>query len=974
MVVSLAIHGNGAAVLGAEPVGPARDFGKFTPDVEWITPLGWGGASLKQEAAVHQDGPLFTHLEAVHLDFDRQEIIFIGKRETGFETVSANQLLDGLVLGLRSVEGRAPGVSIDPKPQQLGGLRNSDLMDVVYFGDVENTELGYTAWRADVLMKFLSFGHDNGVDGVAGSKRFYRAMQGIRGHQTELHYISQFGVSPGWQRFWIQQSSSKVEVSQDRATWLVTAKLEINTEKMTVKDGRLTSDPDRDAPSSEAFAEQLTDRYDDYARRFPSFHKLRIYAQLICVADALSTEATRDRQFAKQLWRLVRGHEVASYVTPTTTRAMVDTVRIPNGQLQLTGGVNLEPKKAAVVTRNSAAAAAMWDRISQGRRGEKWAVRGGGPTLHASAARTQRRTDVVQEDFRQGPIRVVRRFTPGAGTISPDWSLQLPAIQFASREVDGLPEMAWFTSGSTRQMLGRRGTVKIPGQASVQAYFSADEQTTLAVFADRLLVMQGQVGWRGRQPVARGNGRVLEFETLAATDDAPRNQRVTKEVNSQGEVRFRYQGDRLVAMEGVDAKGRKNTATFAYENDQLQGIYGDAGKFTEYFYDGERSLRYVGNEKGKTLSYVFDDELVGMYAPGATGRPRPNRRQSPWIVDSGTASARSEVRQQPSDILYISVEPDTSSGTAGYVLMVDGEPLLRDSTIRTFGPRVLADEALAELLEHPKVRRSRGVVLCGQPDVALQLAPLLQAKADGLHVYSASDLKIASANLDSDVPLVTKPHWVVLDDTLTPSVAKEMQSLIQEMEILGEAADRLLDGGVNDEMNPVEIEGDTVVIVGHNDAAFQTRLRELAATGQLRGKDIVLLTCGNPMLMQLADELLRQYRVRSVTGFSEPIDQKRLPALVEGMHSAAKQLGGGDEVIKRRHRSIQKWIKRGLERLTPVTPDKEQPIPAGDFPDQTPPGEDRLFERFGRTPKRWREPADGNMLPGATAYSMTLAC
>ena len=155
-------------------------------ELSWRNEFGPGGAFIPQLPSVELTRTptvAFTRLLGVVFPRGTHDVLFLGITEPGQATLSPDELLDAFVIAFRAAAvGKSPGMSIDPTPEQLGRqLREGDVMDVVYFGNLRGTEFGRAAFECDRLMKCLSFGKDNVTKQPVECQ--------VPGYQSELELI-----------------------------------------------------------------------------------------------------------------------------------------------------------------------------------------------------------------------------------------------------------------------------------------------------------------------------------------------------------------------------------------------------------------------------------------------------------------------------------------------------------------------------------------------------------------------------------------------------------------------------------------------------------------------------------------------------------------------------------------------------------------------------------------------------------------
>jgi hypothetical protein len=197
----------------------------------------------------------------------------------------------------RSLAGvEAPGVTIDPGPNPM-------LMQVRYFGGIQQTELGSTFFEADRTLKLLSTGFDNATCALWPDRP--------RNVPTELDLIGSEigdGARPiagqgAWHRFWFEPSQNYVESEGSHVL--------IPKNRLLVKDESIP--PGTPSPkSARDFAESISAHFFAMAERIPAFRELQRDAGLVMLAKWM-----RDKQFPADEGWISRMPEQTS--TPSNT-------------------------------------------------------------------------------------------------------------------------------------------------------------------------------------------------------------------------------------------------------------------------------------------------------------------------------------------------------------------------------------------------------------------------------------------------------------------------------------------------------------------------------------------------------------------------------------------------------------------------------------------------------------------------------
>ncbi|MCI0489785.1 MAG: hypothetical protein L0229_24610 [Blastocatellia bacterium] len=255
----------------------SRNKGLFPPDG------GGGGGGIPSVGGVYLDqtakviGELGAITGAMY-DKESGRIILVGDKNTDLPPMKP-EYLAAAIRAVYSQSPQAPGMTIDPNPQNPYG----PVMDVTFFGNTENTRLGWVMFEADRVMKGYSIGNDNITKQPMQSS--------VPGYQS----VTAMGLRDGinnpnlWSRFWLVPEPVTARVSDgERSIIFDPIKICVKTETMRLIGGKLVPAGDikdrnqaldlpcqewrkivaasgiRD-PHAEAFAEHFTDQYEDFA-------------------------------------------------------------------------------------------------------------------------------------------------------------------------------------------------------------------------------------------------------------------------------------------------------------------------------------------------------------------------------------------------------------------------------------------------------------------------------------------------------------------------------------------------------------------------------------------------------------------------------------------------------------------------------------------------------------------------------------
>lgn len=320
--------------------------------VNSITQPKVGGMLFDKCATVIGNLPTIT---CAYWDSKQGALVLLGPRgnEKSIEMSFSNLEFDHFLVALRAIiAGEHIGVSIDPPAEYCDGMLsgqfppNGTPMIVSYLGNTEGTLFGAIMFEADRVMKCLSQETDN----VSGNSLRAKAVKNYKS-LFELFNLNISSKNSNWFRFWIE--IDKVEIAHDptgRAIRFGEVKMIVKNQPENAVGGNAAPDP-----ASEAFAKHLTDYYDEYAKEFPIFARLKEIAKISALARFLVKEGVPfdDQTIFKQ--------PILPVSTPETTPGIVSSSPSRSGGSQLIfGGVdmNVHPK---VLSKDDKLAQTMMD-------------------------------------------------------------------------------------------------------------------------------------------------------------------------------------------------------------------------------------------------------------------------------------------------------------------------------------------------------------------------------------------------------------------------------------------------------------------------------------------------------------------------------------------------------------------------------------------------------------------------------------
>lgn len=241
---------------------------------------------------------------------------------------------DHFMVALRAaMAGEHIGVSIDPPKEYRDGIYRGvyppagTAMYVSYLGNTAGTLFGAVMFEADRVMKCLSKATDNITGHPLGAKH-------VHGYKSLFELFNQFrtGGSGSWFRFWFVIDT--VEIAHDSSAKSLrfgNVRIKVLNETEMAGGEKVQQDP-----ASVAFAQHLTEYYDEYAKEFPVFARLKELAKLSALARYLVNEGVAiDSQ-------TVFKQPVLPVATPETTPGIhVNAPSSSGGSQSLFGGVDM---------------------------------------------------------------------------------------------------------------------------------------------------------------------------------------------------------------------------------------------------------------------------------------------------------------------------------------------------------------------------------------------------------------------------------------------------------------------------------------------------------------------------------------------------------------------------------------------------------------------------------------------------------
>ena len=312
-----------ALAVWLAPVAEAAQYTAFSLRVAQERIEAAGDGWREKEPEVLSLGGI-NRVEGFVYDDEHEDLILVGEHD---ET-RADLTLDDLVVALRArfVHGEWPLVSIDPTPD----TEKTEMQHVRFEGGIEDTAFGQSLFEADYRLKEMGMGLvETGVPGLrTGWDRDVQEFE-ERAGGGEWHISS---------RFWFYPINPQVMVREGVCV-VRGLKVGVFTEVLSAAiDGKPVEDLEHyKSDTNEAWAKDVSERFDDLYRTQPSFNRLRGLQELTAASKALE-ESERRPDLG---WWLTR-YAVATVETPKEAKVLRRRHdQEGRGWFEVSGGVHL---------------------------------------------------------------------------------------------------------------------------------------------------------------------------------------------------------------------------------------------------------------------------------------------------------------------------------------------------------------------------------------------------------------------------------------------------------------------------------------------------------------------------------------------------------------------------------------------------------------------------------------------------------
>lgn len=277
----------------------------------------YGGVSLDKAATFLAD---MSDITGSYYDQDRNQLVFVGKKDSTLPKFDK----DDLAVAIRSVifNNTLPAVSIDFK--DLKNPRAYPMMDVRYYGGIENTNFGKVLFDADWQLKHYVLGYDDNGNKIVSSVKDYQSVLTrfvAAGPNHELKSTSRSWISP--------KTITLIKDSKSNSFVFDKVEMQVQAESMTN-----SNDPAWDKAMQD-FAQQQTQYYDQFSLEAPAYAKAKQLAKIVSVVKWI-----KDNNIVSD-YGWVRNYKPVEVMTPSEIKLLItpDEMGPDNFTYNIGGGV-----------------------------------------------------------------------------------------------------------------------------------------------------------------------------------------------------------------------------------------------------------------------------------------------------------------------------------------------------------------------------------------------------------------------------------------------------------------------------------------------------------------------------------------------------------------------------------------------------------------------------------------------------------
>ena len=416
--------------------------------------------------------------------------------------------------------------------------------------------------------------------------------------------------------------------------------------------------------------------------------------------------------------------------------------------------------------------------------------------------------------------------------------------------------------------------LQMPGQPRTPGFVSAQQRkrkrkSSLYRYTNGLILEDGEVRYVSinngpPQLEIRAGASVVDFSPVSPY----RPQRIR---TFEGTINVLWAGNRLL---GYRADSGERIDLRYDQAGRVVGLRGSDGQVVDYRFDSRGRLRSAVDGQGHSVSYWLpesDGPATGIHAefpesPGGAGINYGGR----LAISHGVAPEA--LRQQTAALstdatVFIGLLETPAGSNHAFNSVVAGQDVAASINLERVVEAVLHVEKgtgpqsnvlRAAFLDVAPSRGRSHVVVTGEPYMRNLLARALGAIAPGLSISTAANPGLAARNL---------------------AVLNKARPGFRHVHVV-----EGLDATINEKIQPLAAKhastGDLVIASGHNSTQFKASIEQLASAGALKGKTVLLVTCGEGG--GAWDGLLQDAGAVQVIAFDQPINQQLLePFLTE---------------------------------------------------------------------------------------------
>jgi RHS repeat-associated protein len=229
-----------------------------------------GGVALDQAATFLAD---MSDITGAYYDSTLDRIVFVGQKSTTAPKFNK----DDLAVAIRAVffNRALPAVSIEPKDPSHPS--DGSMMNVLFYGGIDNTRFGQTLLNADYRMKQYAQGYDVNHNKIFSSVPGYKSV-------LDMYIANNPDPSKSnYSRWWIEPDFVSVKKDDTTSSFVFDqVTMHVRTEALWS-----TNDPAWNKASTD-FAANQTTYYDQFTNEIPEYAQTKELAKIVSVVKWLS--------------------------------------------------------------------------------------------------------------------------------------------------------------------------------------------------------------------------------------------------------------------------------------------------------------------------------------------------------------------------------------------------------------------------------------------------------------------------------------------------------------------------------------------------------------------------------------------------------------------------------------------------------------------------------------------------------------